>query len=89
MRSESFKPVILGLAFVRRAGCRDDGEAQLTEKPLLPTGTEIDLIRMSEATLGRVTLVPRPSSDWVARDRRASTRWMPDSLIPRTTSRQG
>ena len=57
MRSESFKPVILGLAFVLSAGCGDDGGAQSTKKPLLPTGTEIDLIRMSEAVWAREAAV--------------------------------
>ena len=41
MRSASFNPVILGLAFVLSAGCRDDGGNQLTGKPLLPPGTKI------------------------------------------------
>ena len=57
MRNESFNPVILGLAFVLSAGCGDDGGAQLTRKPFLPAGTEIDLIRISEAVWAREAAV--------------------------------
>jgi hypothetical protein len=56
MRSKSFS-VILGLALVLSAGCRDDGGAQLTKKPLLPTGAETDLIRISEAVWAREAAV--------------------------------
>jgi hypothetical protein len=57
MRSKSLHPVILGLALVLSAGCRDDGGAQLITKPLLQTGTEIDLIRISEAVWAREAAV--------------------------------
>jgi hypothetical protein len=56
MRSTSFT-VILGLALVLSAGCRDEGGAELTKKPLLPTGAEIDLIRISEAVWAREAAV--------------------------------
>ena len=57
MRSASFNAVILGIAFVLSAGCRDDGGTQVTGQPLLPTGTTIDLIKISEAVWAREAAV--------------------------------
>jgi len=53
MLEPSFNPAVLFLAFIVLAGCSGDGGAQRTKKPLLPAGTELDLIRISETVWAR------------------------------------